>query len=88
MNSRAFAKAWLEKEGLLDKDSDYDGWLGEVTLKTVEFIASQGHSGASGPLMIELLRMIYAVYQTEDHPIWQAYWESDEGKKLKALYAS
>src|SRR5712691_8922159 len=29
INSRRFARTWLEQNGLFDKDSDYDGWLGE-----------------------------------------------------------
>jgi hypothetical protein len=84
MNSRIFAKKWLEKEGLFDKDSDYDGWLGTATMEVVDFIAKQGHSGHSGPTMISLLKAIYDAYGTPDHPIWKEYWESDEGKALIA----
>jgi hypothetical protein len=82
MNSRIFAKKWLEREGLFDKDSDYDGWLGTTTMEVVDFIANQGHSGASGPRMLFLLKSIYDAYETPDHPIRKEYWESDEGKAL------
>ncbi len=83
MNSREFAHAWLEQHGLFDKDSDYDGWLGKCTEQVVEFIATQGHSGASVRRMHELLYAIYEAYFNPDDPIWKAYWESDEGRKLK-----
>lgn len=82
MNSRIFARKWLEQNGLFDTDSDYDGWLGTTTMEVVELIASQGHTGMSGPRLIELLMSIYYAYTSVDHPIWQEYWQSDEGKAL------
>jgi hypothetical protein len=82
MNLRVFARKWLEKEGLFDKDADYGGWLAQATMEVVELIAKQGHSGHSGPMLIELLKRIYEAYETSDHPIWKEYWESPEGKAL------
>jgi hypothetical protein len=88
MNSRTFAKAWLEKEGLFDKDSAYEGWLGECVMQVVELVASQGHSGASAGLMYALLERIFTDYNNADSPIWKSYWESDEGKALLASMGS
>ncbi len=87
MNSRIFAKKWLEREGLFDKDSDYDGWLGTCAMQVVDLIAKQGHSGASGPQLVKILASIYEAYETSDSPIWRDYWESTEGKALLEQYA-
>jgi len=84
MNSRDFARAWLEHNGLFDKDSDYDGWLGKCAMEVVEQIAGQGHSGASAMRLVEILGRLYADYDNGDSPIWRSYWESDEGRALKA----
>lgn len=86
MNSTEFAHIWLETHGLFDKDSDYDGWLGKKVMEVVELIASQGHSGASGMRLVQLLRVLYADYDNPDDLIWKAYWESDEGRKVKESF--
>lgn len=86
MNSREFAKAWLERNGLFDKDSDYDGWLGECALSAWRFIASQGHSGMSMARIMDILARIYQAYETPDDPIWIAYWHSDEGRAQLASF--
>ena len=86
MNSRIFARKWLEQNGLFDKDSDYDGWLGEKTMEAWEYIANQGHSGGSASRLFSLLQAIYEAYDNPEHPIWKAYWESDEGKALIAQF--
>lgn len=41
------AKDELKLAGLFDKDSDYDGMLGEAVLELVKIFAKQGHSGFS-----------------------------------------
>jgi hypothetical protein len=87
MNSRIFARKWLEKEGLFDKDSDYEGWLGEATMEVWECLVKQGHSGGSADRVFALLNQIHQAYETSDHPIWKEYWESDEGKALIARFS-
>lgn len=37
----------LKLAGLFDKDSDYDGMLGEAVMELVKVFAKQGHSGFS-----------------------------------------
>src|SRR5260221_3085322 len=86
MNSTEFAHIWLETHGLFDKDSDYDGWLGKSVEEVWHFIAKQGHSGGSSARTFQLLQAIYEAYDNPDDPIWKAYWESDEGRKLKESF--
>jgi len=88
MTFRKFAKTWLEQSGLLDASADYDGWLGQCILDIVVFIAGQGHSGQSVAAAISALNSIYDAYDNGESPIWKAYWESDEGKRIKAAFAS
>lgn len=48
------AKTELTKAGLFDKDSDYDGMLGEAVLELITTFAAQGHSGYSAQMTREL----------------------------------
>jgi len=48
------AERELRLAGLLDKDSDYDGMLGEATLAIVRLFSEQGHSGMSAALVTDL----------------------------------
>lgn len=50
-NLTSFAKKELEIAGLFDKDSDYDGMLGEAVLELIQKFASQGHSGGSAAVV-------------------------------------
>jgi hypothetical protein len=49
------ARYELTKAGLLAKDSDYDGMLGEAALELVEKFANQGHSGTSAHMTIDIV---------------------------------
>ena len=86
MTGTEFAEQWLRQRGLFDKDSDYEGWLGEATLDAWKFIMGQGHSGFSGPMVITLLEGIAEDYDNAESPIWKAYWESPEEKALTASF--
>lgn len=48
------ANEQLSKQGLFDKDSDYDGELGKGVLELITVFANQGHSGYSAELTIQL----------------------------------
>lgn len=48
------AKKELELAGLLDKNSDYDGMIGEAVLELVKAFAKQGHSGFSANYTLEV----------------------------------
>lgn len=49
-----FARGELETVGLFDKDSDYEGMLGEAVMELISTFANQGHSGYSAILDREL----------------------------------
>lgn len=50
------AKRELTYAGLLSKDSDYNGMLGEAALDLIEVFARQGHSGCSAGITIQLFK--------------------------------
>jgi hypothetical protein len=50
----AHAEYELRRAGLFDKDSDYEGMLGEATMRLVKVFAEEGHSGFSAHLAIQL----------------------------------
>ena len=47
-----YARIELDAAGLLSKDSDYDGMIGQAVLELVEKFAEQGHSGFSAILTV------------------------------------
>jgi hypothetical protein len=49
-----YAETELRRAGFFDKDSDYDGMLGESVLELVKKFAEQGHSGASATMTVDL----------------------------------
>jgi len=57
-NLTEHAKYELERAGLFDKNSDYDGMLGEAALEIVEVFAKQGHSGFSASVTTDLAQML------------------------------
>jgi len=48
----------LKLAGLFDKDSDYDGMLGEAVLELVKVFAKQGHSGFSAQTVLQLFNEV------------------------------
>lgn len=48
------AKYELELAGLFDKDSDYNGMIGEAVLELVKAFAKQGHSGFSANWTLDI----------------------------------
>lgn len=52
------AKKELKLAGLFDKDSDYDGMLGEAVLELVKVFAKQGHSGFSANITLKLFNEV------------------------------
>lgn len=49
-NLTDFAKKELQIAGMFDKDSDYDGMLGEAVLELIQKFADQDHSGMSAAM--------------------------------------
>lgn len=52
------ARNELERAGLFDSDSDYNGALGNSILDVVETFAKHGHSGASAGISIQILNKL------------------------------
>jgi len=48
------AKYELEKTGLFDKDSDYEGMIGESVMELIEKFSEQGHSGMSASIVASI----------------------------------
>ena len=54
MSLKEHAKYELEKAGLFDKDSDYNGMIGNAVMELIEKFSEQGHSGFFALIVIEL----------------------------------
>lgn len=48
----------LELSGLLDKDPDYDGMVGEAVKELVETLGKQGHSGHSHAITLAIFNHV------------------------------
>ena len=53
-----WAREEVERAGLLDKDSDYEGMLGEAVLELMSIMSKQGHSGMSAALVTEIFQKL------------------------------
>lgn len=60
------AKYELQRAGLLDDDSDYDGMLGKAALEIVEVFAKQGHSGYSAMMTIDIVTKLMSYQPLTD----------------------
>lgn len=60
----------LKMAGLFDKDSDYGGMLGEAVMKLVETHCSEGHSGASHEITLQIFNKVI-----RGHALTAAYWD-------------
>ena len=72
-----YAKQELERAGLFDKDSDYDGMLGEDVMELIEVFSKQGHSGFSAARVVEIFGRL-ALYQ----PLLPLTGEDDEWEEV------
>lgn len=52
MSLREHAEREVRLAGLLDKDSDYNGMVGEAVIELAETLGKQGHSGFSAMLTL------------------------------------
>lgn len=68
-----YARKELTRAGLFDKDSDYDGMLGEAALEIVGVFAKQGHSGMSAAIVTSLVNKLM-----QYHPLTPLTYEPDE----------
>lgn len=63
----------LSRAGLFDKDSDYEGQLGEAVLELMRTFSLQGHSGASANATIHLFNTL-AQFKPLSPPQKGDYW--------------
>lgn len=52
------AERELKEVGLFDKNSDYDGMLGEAVLELIRVFANQGHSGMSARMTLDIFNKL------------------------------
>ena len=78
-NLVAHAKRELSLAGLYDKDSDYDGMIGEAVEELIKLFASQGHSGFSASMVTDiaqrLMRFEPLTPVTNDPDDWMEVFE-------------
>lgn len=48
----------LRRAGLFDKDSDYDGMIGEAVMKMIKVFSEEGHSGYSAMLTLKVFNEV------------------------------
>ena len=58
MNSLDHAKLELQMAGFFDKDSFYEGMIGEAVMQLMEVFVKQGHSGHSAPIVANLFHKL------------------------------
>lgn len=58
MNIIEFAKNELEIAGMFDKDSDYNGMIGDAVMELIKVFAEQGHSGYSASIVSNIFNML------------------------------
>lgn len=57
-NLELHAHKELQIAGLFDKDSDYEGALGEAVMKLIKVFADEGHSGFSAGMAISVFEKV------------------------------
>lgn len=73
MSTIEFAQSELERAGMFDKDADYGGTLAKAVMDLIEVFATQGHTGMTAPLTIELFSKL-----AMQIPITPLTYEKDE----------
>ncbi len=53
-----YAKDELNRAGLFDKDSDYDGMIAEAVMELITVLSKQGHSGGSHYVTMEVFNRV------------------------------
>jgi len=71
-NFVSHAKRELELAGLFDKDSDYDGMLGEAAMELIGLFSWQGHSGFSAGIVRDIFNRLanYETLTENDHSLY------------------
>lgn len=64
------ARRNLELAGLFDKDSDYNGMIGEAVMRLVETHTAERHSGFSHELALQVFNKVI-----RGHALTARYWD-------------
>lgn len=70
MRHELFKKRLIEL-GMFDKDSDYDGMIGEAIMELSKVFAEQGHSGMSAFITLQLFHQLMQEYNDSNSPMWK-----------------
>ena len=57
-NLTDYAYSQLDKAGLFDLDSDYEGMIGKVVMELIELFSNQGHSGFSASWVTDIFNKL------------------------------
>lgn len=84
-NLKEHFKTELDKAGLFDKDSDYNGMIGKALMELCDVFRNQGHSGFSASMVLDLFNTL-GQYKTltpitDDPKEWFVVEEVDGKKK-------
>jgi len=76
----------LKRAGLMDKDSDYDGMIGEAVSELLDVLGKQGHSGMSHAMTLTIFNKAAKGDPlsplTTDKSEWNDVAEMNNGKTL------
>jgi hypothetical protein len=80
----------LREAGYFDKDSDYDGMLGEATIALIKTFAAQGHSGSSAAITSNLFNRLsrYGTLSPLRNPMEHAEFIDHSDKSGYTCYQS
>jgi len=78
-----YAESELKLAGLFDKDSDYNGALGDAALEIVKVFSKQGHSGGSAAIVISLIDKLLNY-----EPLTPLTYEPDEWNDVSEMSGS
>jgi hypothetical protein len=78
-----YAESELKRAGLFDKDSDYNGMLGEAALEIIKVFSMQGHSGFSASIVTQLVEKLLRY-----EPLTPLTYEPDEWTDVSEMSGS
>jgi len=71
MSRHEMFKKRLQEIGVYDKDSDYEGMIGEAVEQLSATFAEQRHSGFSAVVTVGLFNQLFDEYNNPESPMWK-----------------
>ena len=85
-NLEVHAEREMRRAGLYDKDADYGGMIPDAVMKLVSALASDGHSGGSHALVMEIFNRVANFHTltplTSSPDEWHDITEMSGGKPM------